>query len=53
MEYKQLSQTKWEIEAIVDGKKKILTYDFPYVINQVGWDFENIKKVKKDNGDRE
>lgn len=52
MEYKKLSQTKWEVETIQDGKKKKVIYDFPYVIDQVGY-IENIKKVKADDGDGE
>lgn len=50
MEYKQLSQTQWLIKEVVEGKVKEIVFDFPPVINQMGWDFENRKKVSQENG---
>lgn len=44
MKTTRLSHTKWKIETIVNGKIKEVIYDFPLVLNQVGWDFETRKK---------
>ena len=51
MKTTRLSHTKWKIETIVNGKIKEVVYNFPLVLNQVGWDFECIKKAKDDYGD--
>jgi hypothetical protein len=51
MKTTRLSHTKWKIETIVNGKIKEVVYNFPLVLNQVGWDFECIKKAKDDDGD--
>jgi hypothetical protein len=47
----RLSHTKWKIETIVNGKVKEVIYDFPQVLNQMGWDFECITKAKDKDGD--
>ena len=51
MKTTRLSHTKWKIETIVNCKIKEVVYNFPLVLNQVGWDFECIKKAKDDYGD--
>ncbi len=51
MKTTRLSHAVWKIETIVNGKVKEVIYNFPTVLNQMGWDFECIKKVKENNGD--
>lgn len=49
MKTTRLSHTKWKIETIVNSKIKEVVYDFPLVLNQVGWDFET--RNKDNDGD--
>ena len=49
MKTTRLSHTKWKIETIVNRKIKEMIYDFPLVLNQVGWDFET--RNKDNDGD--